>query len=97
MSKSSRSESAAKAMTEAGQDAAILIEACENKHRLTSAEAMDVLCCCVCSFLARDGENDPQTMKKRLIKFGEHLTDYMTDVFGVKWEEDVSDQTGKAN
>lgn len=97
MSKSSRSETAAKAMTEAGQDAAILIEACENKHRLTSAEAMDVLCCCVGSFLARDGENDPQTMKKRLIAFGEQLTDYMTDVFGVKWEDDASNQTREAN
>ena len=97
MSISSRSETAAKAMTEAGQDAAILIEACENKHSLTSAEAMDVLCCCVASFLTRDGENDPLTMKKRLIKFGEHLTDYMTDVFGVKWEDDVSNQTREAN
>ena len=97
MSKSSRSESAAKAMTEAGQDAAILIEACENKHRLTRGEVLDVLCCCVCSFLARDGENDPQTMKKRLIEFGEQLTDYVTDVFGVNWDDDVSNQTKEAN
>lgn len=97
MSKASRSESAAKAMTEAGQDAAILIEACENKHRLTQAEAYDVLCCCVCSYLARDGENEPETMKKRLYDFGDHLAEYVSDVFGVKWEDDDSSQANKAN
>lgn len=97
MSKLSRSETAAKAMTEAGQDAAILIEACENKHRLTQAEAYDVLCCCICSYLSRDGESDPETMKKRLCDFGDHLTDYMSDVFGVKWEDDDISQANKAN
>lgn len=97
MSKLKRSESAAKAMTEAGQDAAITIEACENKHRLTQAEAYDVLCCCVCSFLSRDGECDPETMKKRLHEFGGHLSDYVADVFGVKWEGDDSCQAAKAS
>lgn len=97
MSKAKRSEAAAKAMTEAGQDAAIMIEACENKHRLTQAEAYDVLCCCVCSYLSRDGENDPETMKKRLYEFGDHLSDYVTDVFGVKWEGDDCGQAAKAS
>lgn len=97
MSKQSRCEAAAQAMTEAGQDAAILIEACENKHRLTQAEAYDVLSCCVCSFLARDGENDPETMKKRLYDFGDHLAEYVSDTFGVVWEENDSPQTDKAN
>ena len=94
MSKSSRSESAAKAMTEAGQDAAILIEACENKHRLTHGETLDVLCCCVCSFLTRDGEVDAKTLRSRLQSFGDHLADYASDVFGVKWvPEDDSNET----
>ena len=94
MSKQSRNEAAAKAMTETGQDAAILIEACENKYRLTHGEVLDVLCCCVCQFLARDGENDAKTMRSRLQSFGDHLADYASDVFGVKWvPEDDSNET----
>ena len=85
MSKQSRNEAAAKAMVEAGQDAAILIEACENKHRLTHGEALDVLCCCVWSFLTRDGENDENTLGSRLLSFCDHLVEYANDVFGVKW------------
>ena len=94
MSKQSRNEAAAKAMVEAGQDAAILIEACENKHRLTHEEALDVLCCCVYSFLTRDGETDADTLGSRLLSFADHLAEYASDVFGVKWVlKDDSNET----
>ena len=98
MSRKSRNEAAAKAMYDAGCDAAIIIEACENKHRLNHGEALDVLCACVCQFLARDGEVDPKTIKDRLQSFGDHLADYASDVFGVQWvPEDDSNETEKSN
>ena len=92
MSRQSRAEAAAKAMIEASQDAAIIIEACENKHRLNKSEANDVLCGCVMNFLTRDGEADKKTVTKRVLELGDQLVDYVRDAFGFDITEDDSDE-----
>ena len=92
MSKRSRAEATAKAMNEAGQDAAIMIEACENRHRLTGGEANDVLCGCIMNFLTRDGETDKKTVTKRVLDLGDHLVDFIRDVYGFDITEDDSDE-----
>lgn len=92
MSRQSRAEATAKEMIDAGMDAALLIEACENKHRLTKNEANDVLCGCVINFLTRDGETDKKTVRKRVLELGDHLVDFIRDTLGYDITSDDSDK-----
>lgn len=92
MSRQSRAQAAAKAMVEASQDAAIIIEACENKHRLNKNEATDVLCGCIMSFLTRDGEVDKKTVTKRVLELGDQLVDYVKDAYGFDITENDSNE-----
>lgn len=88
MSKQSRANLAARAMEDAATNASILIEACENRHRLNHQEALDVLCNCVCKFLFKDGNLEPKTIRSRCYEFGDQLVDFVKDVFDVDLSDD---------
>lgn len=90
MSKITRSQAAADAMIEASQEAATIIEACENKHQLKRQEALDVLNGCVVNYLMKDGETDLARIRKRLDEFVSSLGDFLTDIYGSDlWDTDV--------
>lgn len=89
MSKTKRAEATAQAMIEASQEAATVIEACENKHQLKKQEALDVLNGCVVNYLMKDGETDLKRIRKRLDEFVSSLGDFLTDIYGSDlWETD---------
>lgn len=83
MSKTSRTNKTAQAMIEAGQNASIIIEACENTHHLNKAEALDVLCGCVVNFLTRDGELAEEKVRKRFYDFADQLVEFVHDTLGI--------------
>ena len=69
-------------------DAALLVEGCENKYKLTQAEACDVLCGVVYHYLWRDGEVNAKTVPFRLSHFLDQLVDYVENVSGIKLTSD---------
>lgn len=87
MSKVSRIEATGQAMCKASQEAATIIEACENKHQLKYKEALDVLNGCVVNYLMKDGETNPERIRKRLERFVSSLSDFVSDIYGRElWE-----------
>lgn len=88
MSKVSRNEKTAQAMFEASQDAALVIEACENKHHLTKVEALDVLAGAVVHYIVSDGYTDRTNEKMKLEEFVQQLIGYVDDVLGIKLYQD---------
>lgn len=88
MRKTSRTNKTAQAMIEAGQSASIIIEACENKHHLNKAEALDVLCGCVVNFLTRDGELEEEKVRKRFYDFADQLVGFVNDTLGIDLSDD---------
>lgn len=88
MSKASRNEKTAQAMFEASQDAALVVEACENKHHLTKEEALDVLAGAVVHYIVADGYTERTNVKMKLEEFVQQLADYVDDVLGIKLYQD---------
>lgn len=88
MSKVSRKEVTAQAMVEASQEAALVIEACENKHHLTKEEALDVLSGTVVHYINADGQTDNTNLTLKMQEFIEHLADYAECVLGIKLYQD---------
>ena len=75
-------------MVEASQEAALIIEGCENKHHLTREEALDVLSGCVVSYIMGDGQTDSNNMARRFEYFFDHLQEYIENVVGIKFYQD---------
>lgn len=88
MSRKPRINAAAKEMVDTAIEAALLVEGCENKHKLTQAEACDVLCGVVYHYLWRDGEINAKTVPVRLSNFLDQLVDYVENVSGITLSED---------
>lgn len=88
MSKASRNEKTSQAMFEASQDAALVVEACENKHHLTKEEALDVLSGAVVHYIVADGYTERTNLKLKMEEFIEHLADYIDCVLGIKVYQD---------
>lgn len=88
MSRTSRTNNTALAMINAGQNASIIIEACENKYHLKKEEALDVLCGCVTNFLTRDGELEEKKVRKRFYDFADQLVGFVNDTLGIDLSED---------
>lgn len=77
MSKQSRYEAIAKAMLDASQEAALVVEACENAHQLSKSEALDVLSGAVVTYLMADGvTRDREEQRVYLNSFIDHLVEY---------------------
>lgn len=83
-----RFQAQAKEMADAVHEATLIIEACENKRRLTQAEAYDVLCGVVLQYLLRDGKIDKETVVVRLSNFLDQLVGYIEDTTGIVLTED---------
>lgn len=88
MSKASRTEKIAKEMVAASENAALIIEACENLHHLKKEESLDVLAGCVVRYLMGDGVTREEEQAKRMVDFIDHLVDYSEAVLGINLYDD---------
>lgn len=88
MSKTSRTQKIVNEMVAASDQAALIIEACENLHHLKKQEALDVLAGCVVRYLMGDGVTREEEQAKRLVDFIDHLVDYSEAVLNINLFDD---------